>query len=227
VELTLEIKSVTKSIVEDLRDKIITGVIKGGQRLNEMQVAAEMGISRPPLREAFRLLEQEHLLVSIPRKGTYVTEVSLKNLQDIYQVREMIECSAVDLLAIKNITDLPVLESTVAQSYHLLKPLQAGEQGQTLFQIRGVANFHVKLVEAADNPWLIRFYYAISPSLARYQFIYFSGFGKLVEFSAQHEMILECIRRGEHKEAKESLKSHLLCSYESLKKGFFKINNSS
>jgi DNA-binding GntR family transcriptional regulator len=65
----METLSVTKSRVHPLRENIIIGEFAPGQKLNEIELSSRLGISRPPLREAFRLLENEHLVRSIPRKG--------------------------------------------------------------------------------------------------------------------------------------------------------------
>ena len=106
----MEIKSVQNSVVEYLRSQIATGRLGANQKLNENQLASKLGISRPPIREAFRILESEHLIVSIPRKGAYVTNVSIEDLLGLCQVREMIECYTIDLLKAKKIKELPQVE---------------------------------------------------------------------------------------------------------------------
>jgi len=102
----MEIKSVTDSVTQYLRKQIITSELAAGQRLNETNLASHLSISRPPIREAFRILENEHLVVNIPRKATYVSDISIEDLQEVYQAREMLECYAIDLLKDKNISDL-------------------------------------------------------------------------------------------------------------------------
>jgi DNA-binding GntR family transcriptional regulator len=72
----VEIVSVTRSAYKYLKDKIITGELPARQKINENQLSSLLEISRPPLREALRLLEHEHLVVTIPRKGTHVTSIS-------------------------------------------------------------------------------------------------------------------------------------------------------
>jgi len=89
--MKLEINSATKSAVEYLRDLIITGELKPGQKINETALAADIGLSRPPIREALRILETEKMVATIPRKYTYV-------FTDLYQVRSMIEGYALELM---------------------------------------------------------------------------------------------------------------------------------
>ena len=93
----MQILNVTSSILQFLREKITVGELKPGHKLNELSLSADLGVSRPPLREAFRILERDHLVLNIPRKGTYVTELSAKDFADISQTREMIECYCIDL----------------------------------------------------------------------------------------------------------------------------------
>ena len=102
----MEILGVTKSTVQYLREQIITGELAPGQKLSEMEISSNLGISRPPLREAFRILENENLVLSIPRKGCYVTQVSMEDCRHIYEAREMIECHAIELLKAQNVRDL-------------------------------------------------------------------------------------------------------------------------
>jgi DNA-binding GntR family transcriptional regulator len=103
----MEILNVTGSVLQFLRDKIITGELKSGQKLNENALSSSLGVSRPPLREVFRMLEKDRMVINIPRKGTYVAELSLKDYEELSQVREMMECYAIDLLKASNIRNLP------------------------------------------------------------------------------------------------------------------------
>lgn len=66
----MEVFGVKESVVQYLRSNIITGELAAGQILNELELSSLLGISRPPLREAFRIVKNEHVIVSIPRKGT-------------------------------------------------------------------------------------------------------------------------------------------------------------
>ncbi len=91
-------------VFENLRDAIITQVLKPGERLMEIQLADEMGVSRTPVREAIRKLELEGLVVMVPRKGAYVAGVSMKDIHEVYEVRSALEMLAVTLAA-ERITD--------------------------------------------------------------------------------------------------------------------------
>lgn len=198
--MSLKILSVTESTVEYIRKKIISGEFKPGQRLNEMVISNSISVSRPPLREALRILEHEQLVINIPRKGTYVTKISKKDLENVYQTREMIECFAVDLLKTKNMRDLPEMERAITN-------IAQADQTQKVAYLEAFNQFHVKLVESTGNPLLIHFQQAISSNLARYQFIFLPG---IVQYSREdHQEIYCLLKNGEYDKAKDLLRIHI------------------
>jgi DNA-binding GntR family transcriptional regulator len=116
------ITSVTETIVRHLRVHIIDQQLPPGHKLNEVELSSSLGVSRPPLREAFRILENEHLVVSFPRKGSYVTEMSINDCQEIFEAREMLECYAIELLQAKGIREIPQAAKTLALTRRLRMP---------------------------------------------------------------------------------------------------------
>ena len=83
-------------VFNTLREAILKGDLKPGERLMELQLAAKLGVSRTPIREAIRMLEQEGLAVTMPRKGAEVAKMTLKDMEDVLEIRE-----ALDELAVK------------------------------------------------------------------------------------------------------------------------------
>jgi DNA-binding GntR family transcriptional regulator len=212
----MEIMGVTERLVQYLRDRIIIGELRAGQKLNEAHLSLSLGVSRPPLREAYRILEHEHLVFNIPRKGTYVTEISIEDLQEVYHAREMIECCAIDLCKAKNIRDLPQVASALAAGFKLSVP-STDDTEQYLIYLKTFADFHIKLVESCGNSWLIHFYQAIASNLARYQFRYFHIPGTHETSLKDHGEVLNLIEAGDHDRAKEYLSSHINYTFELLK----------
>ena len=204
----MEILGVTKSTVQYLREQIITGELAPGQKLSEMEISSNLGISRPPLREAFRILENENLVLSIPRKGCYVTQVSMEDCRHIYEAREMIECHAIELLKAQNVRDLPEVAAAVASVSPVLPKQDSGNQDKIKGSQNPFPGFHIKLVESTGNRWVIHLYYAISSNLARYQYMCFVP-GILEKVQEEHEQILDLIKRGDYDQAKDLLRSHI------------------
>jgi DNA-binding GntR family transcriptional regulator len=212
----MEIKSVTDSVTEYLRKQIITGELAADQRLNETDLASRLDISRPPLREAFRILENEHLVVSIPRKGTYVSNLSVEDLQEVYQAREMLECYAIDLLKAKNIRELPNVVGSVEAASDLSIPSQDNRE-EVFTYLKAFVDFHIKLIESTGNNWVIHFYNSISSHLARYQFIYLYIPGSGRRSIEEHQQILGLIKEGSYKKAKKFMRDHINYTFEFLR----------
>jgi len=198
--LSIELLSLTENVVNYIREKIITGEFKSGLKLNEVVVSSSLNISRPPLREALRILEHEKLVVNISRKGTYVTKITKENLEDVYQTREMIECFAIDLFKAKNIKDFSKIEHAIGHTGEI-------NQKNRIDSLKILNEFHVRLVESAGNIFLKHFYSAIHSNLVRYQFLFFD---RIMQFSPEdHKKIYRCLLEGKFEESKDLLRSHI------------------
>lgn len=92
-------KPLREVVFETLREAIINGTLKPGERMMEIQLAEQLGVSRTPVREAIRKLELEGFVVMIPRKGAYVAGISLKDIADVFEVRAAMEALAAGLAA--------------------------------------------------------------------------------------------------------------------------------
>jgi DNA-binding GntR family transcriptional regulator len=212
----MEIMTVTNSVVEYLRKQIITGELAANQRINETDLAAELKISRPPIREALRILENEHLVVNVPRKGTNVTKISIEDLNDIYQAREMLECYAIDLLKTKNIRILPNVIASVESASKLSIPSQNDREAVFKY-LKAFVDFHIKLIESAGNNWVIHFYNSISSHLARYQFIYLYIPSSVRRSIEEHNQLIELIKDGNYGKAKAFMREHINYTFDFLK----------
>ena len=213
----MEIKTVTNIATEYLRKQIITGELVADQRINETDLAARLKISRPPIREALRILENEHLVINIPRKGTNVTKISIEDLQDIYQAREMLECYAIDILKAKNIRMLPNVTASVESASDLSIPSQDNKE-EVFTYLKAFVDFHIKLIESTGNNWVVHFYNSISSHLARHQFIYLYIPGSGRRSIEEHQHILSLIKAGNYEKAKEFLREHINYTFEFLRK---------
>ena len=78
-------------VFNTLREAILRGDLKPGERLMELQLASSLGVSRTPIREAIRMLQQEGLAVTVPRKGAEVAKMTEKDMEDVLKIREALE----------------------------------------------------------------------------------------------------------------------------------------
>jgi DNA-binding GntR family transcriptional regulator len=225
----MEIPNVTASVLKLLREKIIIGDFKSGQKLNEYNLSAELNISRPPIREALRILEQDRLVKYVPRRGTYVSELSTTDFEEVSQVREMIECYAIDLIKKKAPKDrnLDKIESSLNKSSNLTMPSTDSIDKQSLMQIiKDILEFHYNLVEASGNIRLTHIYYSISHNLARYQYLYFRINGTVWHSLSDHKLTFELIKNGNYNQAKKKLQEHIHYTIDSVEKKVFTSNPS-
>ena len=96
---SVEGSGLRQEVVDIIRDAIWHGMLKPGERLNEQRLSRELGVSRPPLREAIRVLEQEGLVESQPRRGTFVCTLAGDDIMEIYTLRCALEGLAAETVA--------------------------------------------------------------------------------------------------------------------------------
>ncbi|MBC7077623.1 MAG: GntR family transcriptional regulator, partial [Synergistales bacterium] len=88
-------------VYQKIRDAIVTGLIKPGEKLSEVELADKLAVSRTPVREAIRQLTQSGLVELIPRKGAYVRKLTAEDISDFYDVRLALELLAIERLCSK------------------------------------------------------------------------------------------------------------------------------
>jgi DNA-binding GntR family transcriptional regulator len=84
-------KSFAQAVHEQLREEILAGVLRPGERLREAEVAARLGTSQGPVREAFSRLREQGFIISFPHRGSYVTEISKEEALDVYSIIEILD----------------------------------------------------------------------------------------------------------------------------------------
>ena len=151
-------------VFNTLRQAILRGELKPGERLMEIQLANKLGVSRTPIREAIRKLELEGLVLMIPRKGAEVAEITEKNLRDVLEVRCALEELAVQL-ACERIDD-EGLEQLKSAALHFRDVLDSDDI--TKIAEADVA-FHDVIFEATDNRRLIQLLNNLREQMYRYR----------------------------------------------------------
>jgi len=145
-------KSVTlvDQIAKALRDDILTGNLKGGDQLLEDKLKNEFGISRTPLREAFRVLEKEGLIEIMPRKGTFVKRISRQDIEENFPVRAILEGLAARL-AYTNYTQQDIHE--MEEIFDHMK--EAAQRKDFIDYLKHHITFHEIFINASKNETLI------------------------------------------------------------------------
>lgn len=137
-------------VYEELKMQILRGTIVPGTRLMEVEMAEQMGVSRTPIREAIHKLEKEGLVVIEPRRGAYVSRVSMEDMLEILELRENLEGFAAYRAAL-NMTEEEKQELRKVE--HLYN--EAVKEGSTVDLIKFDTDFHSLIVKGSKNKILV------------------------------------------------------------------------
>ena len=144
--VTLTPRALYQDVAEQLRQRIFQRELQPGSWIDELRIAEEFGISRTPLREALKVLAAEGLVTMKVRRGAYVTEMSEKDLRDVYHLLGLLESDAAGVVA-RNAT------AAQLQTLHTLHDELAAavHERDRFFALN--ERFHMQLLEMADNRW--------------------------------------------------------------------------
>lgn len=202
VDRALENRKSTPDIVAGvLRDAIVTGVIRAGEQLNQVELARQFGVSRVPVREAIRLLEAEGLVVSEPHRQTVVSALTPSALGEIFDLRVYLETTALGA-AVPDLTaaDFAELESLVGQ--------MTRERDHRQW-MRLNDRFHDALYRRSGKEFVGLQIRQLRQSVERYFWSGGHAMHRTQEANAEHRRILESCRAGDVARAQEDLKNHL------------------
>jgi DNA-binding GntR family transcriptional regulator len=191
-------------VYNTLRNAILRGELKPGERLMEMHLANKLGVSRTPIREAIHMLEQEGLAVTIPRKGAQVAKMTEKDLQDVLEIRDSLDELAVSM-ACKRMTVEQLDELREAMEHFKL----ATTTGEVRKIVEADEEFHNVIYRMANNPKLEVIVNNLKEQMYRYRYEYIKGehsYDKLVE---EHARIVEGFERQDGEYIKNIMHLHL------------------
>lgn len=197
-------KPLREIVFETLRDAIITGKMGPGERLMEIQLAEEMGVSRTPVREAIRKLELEGFVVMVPRKGAYVAGVSIKDIADVFEVRAALEGLAASLAA-ERITEeeLDRLERSIVS-------INEVSDGKNINKaVESDIDFHDMLYQASRNQKLITIITNLKEQLQRYRATSLAEEGRTKDAVDEHKQIVEALSERNGELAAELARQHI------------------
>ena len=185
-------------VFNTLRQAILKGELKPGERLMEIALAEKLGVSRTPIREAMRKLELEGLVVMIPRRGAQVANITEKDLNDVLEVRITLENMAIEK-ACANMTDKDVRKlELAAQDFQ-----KSTAEGDLVKMAEADVNFHEAIYRAADNKRLMQVLNY------RYRVEYLKEDEARNRLVKEHEEITDAIRNRDVKKAQELSFEHL------------------
>lgn len=191
-------------VFNTLRQAILRGELKPGERLMEIQLANKLGVSRTPIREAIRKLELEGLVLMIPRKGAEVAEITEKSLRDVLEVRRALEELSVQLACEK------ITKEEIRELERVAKEFQQVVNSSDITEIAEVdVCFHDIIYTATDNQKLIQLLNNLREQMYRYRVEYLKRDGVFPQLIAEHEAIIRHIENNEKEKATEVMCRHI------------------
>lgn len=191
-------------VFNNLRDAITKGELKPGERLLEKQLSEKIGVSRTPIREALRRLETEGFVEMIPRKGAMVAVISRKSIEDVLEIRAVLEALAARL-ACRNVTNEALTRLDVAR--------EAFEEASRATDIETMSEadiaFHELIFSLSGNPKLVHLINNLSGQIQRFRVVYLKDKSYTNSIISEHIEIIEALTRKDENLAAEIAARHI------------------
>jgi DNA-binding GntR family transcriptional regulator len=197
-------KPLREIVFKSLRESILNGRLKPGERLMEVSLAQQLGVSRTPVREAIRKLELEGLVVMLPRKGAYVSNVSLKEIVDVLDIRASLEGLAASIAAQRmNEVELARLNK-IAEEFR-----QSALEADIEKLLKKDVEFHECIFKSTNNETLHQLINALWEKVYRFRVTYISDYESSMNLIEEHKLILDAIANQNSDLAKKYATEHI------------------
>ena len=184
--LSLAPRALYEEVAELIRQRIFSRELEPGSWIDELKIAEEYGISRTPLREALKVLAAEGLVTMKVRRGAYVTEVSDKDLADVYHLLALLESDAAAVVASR------ATEAELAELKALHIELTAAvKKRDEFFAIN--ERFHLRILEIADNRWRQQMVADLRKVMKLNRHNSLLKTGRLAESLAEHQAVMDAL----------------------------------
>lgn len=189
-----------------LRRQILKGELKPGERLMEIALANRLGVSRTPVREAIRKLENEGLVIMLPRRGAHVAEITRQELNDVLEIRSSLEELAI-VRACENMTDddMEALKEVEADFARLV----ADESSDLATLGEADEHFHDLIYEGTGNRRLIQIINQLREQMYRFRVEYLKDIAIRRTLVEEHDAIVRVLERRDRDESVRLIKLHI------------------
>lgn len=183
-----------------IKENIISCVFPPGSLLNEKDLVEQIGASRTPIREALSRLEQEQLVMILPQRGSFVTDITPKTINDVYQAREMLEPGLVRLVT-------PVIaEASLLEFQHRFEQLAQDDYEAAIV---ADSDFHNFVLKSCNNDYLIQLMENMYAQNERIRILMVRKPQRLRETTEEHLAIISAMLRRDEAGAAEAMRSHM------------------
>ncbi|MEO8611526.1 MAG: GntR family transcriptional regulator [Chloroflexota bacterium] len=201
-------KTISAMVQERIRDAILNGTLPAGSRLDQNRLAGDLNVSLVPVREALKKLEGEGFVQIIPRRGAFVTESSLEDMEDLYFARGVLESQAA-YHAAKNLTDADLAK--LDQMYRIMGAALAVDDFVHFNQTNH--DFHFVIYKAAGSQYLLSMITNLWDLALRYRHRYMFLKEQAVVIQVEHQTILDACHTRDPKALREAVSYHTHQTY--------------
>jgi DNA-binding GntR family transcriptional regulator len=189
--------------LDGLRHAIVSGELRPGQRVRQEEIAEGFGVSIAPVREALRVLEQEGQVTYQPRRGYFVTELRIEDLEEIYELRQVLEERAARRA-------LPTLDEDALERIALAARdcVEAAAAGDVAAELEANRRFHFAVLEAPGEVHSLRVIRLLWDSTEAYRAIYYNSPEERRRAVEAHDRIIEAVRDREPDRLVAELDAH-------------------
>ena len=191
-------------VFNTLRQGILTGELKPGERLMEIHLADKLGVSRTPVREAIRMLELEGLVTMIPRRGAEVSKISEEDLRDVLEVRRALDTLAARLACEKITAEQKEELKAAADDF-----VRATLSGDATTIAQADVKFHDVILKASGNKRLILIVNNLAERAYRYRLEYIKDKKNHKKLIQEHSLIMNSVINGNVREAVKHVETHI------------------
>ena len=205
-DIQLKVQKPLKDLVYlELKHKILTGEIVSQTRLMEIDLSEKMNVSRTPIREAIKRLADDGLVKVEPRRGAYVANISIKDMLDVFEVREDME-GFVAKLAAKRITEEEKGQlKEIAAEYE--EAIEKADDKERIIELD--EKFHNFIVKCSGNETLRELVNYVQELSLRFRYLYYDDFSLYESTAEQHNRIMEAINSGREGDARVEADAHV------------------
>ena len=205
-----------------MKEEIESGRVKMGEQLPEMSLVKKIGVSRTPIREAMRVLEQEGYIKIISNKGAFVSEISIEDIKEIYEIRKLLEPFAALSAAIR----IPATDVTLMDNeWKALKRTFIRTGMVDLSKVAALdIKLHMTIANSASNRRIGAIISLYHVQIKRFQRLSVQSLDDLQNSIDQHLRIIECLKKRNPEELRVCLYNHVVNSESYIMKGYFLPN---
>lgn len=191
-------------VFQTLRQAILRGELKPGERLMEVRLAKKLGVSRTPIREAIRKLELEGLVLMIPRRGAEVAEITEKSMRDVLEVRRALEVLAVSLSCDRISGEQIEALKEAAEEFD-----RSLTSDDVTWTAEADVHFHDIIYRSTDNQRLIQLLSNLGEQMYRYRVEYLKHREFHPQISREHKELISYLEAGQKGQAEEKIAVHI------------------